>query len=215
MTDPRNPNLPEGLTSERVVTAADPVTPAAGPITGERVVTAAQPAHTQSAATPLTNERVVHGTAPAASEHQIAAASYQAADVHDKATLYLYEERARVDVSVESQGQVVFRKKIVEKEEMIPVTIHREILEIVTAPASGSVHIEGITLNGQPLEAGRSYEVVLTEERAHVTKQVFPVQEVSVRKQQISEQHTEQVTLRREVLEVDGPTELIHEQTRP
>lgn len=187
--DPLNPNA--ALHSERV-TAAD--------TNAERVVHAAD---NQA-------ERVVS----AATNHQISGANYQAETLKDQETLYLYEERARVDVSVESQGQVVLRKKVVEQQEMIPVTIRREILEIVTAPGNGTVHVNGITLDGQQLEAGRNYEIVLTEERAHVTKQVFAVQEVSIRKQQLSEQHTETVTLRREVLEVDGPAELIHERER-
>lgn len=202
MTDPRNPNAnPNPNNAERVVTAADTTQ-------SERVVTAANPAQVERVVTAAPDPR------QASTTHQMQAADYQAATLHDKDTLYLYEERARVDVSVESQGQVVLRKKIVEQEEHIPVTIRREILEIVTAPGGGLVHVEGITLDGKQLEAGRTYEVVLTEERAHVTKQVYPVQEVNVRKQQVSEQHTETVTLRREVLEVDGPAELIHEEKR-
>lgn len=204
--DPLNPNA--ALSNERVVTAADNAATErvvhAADNQAERVVHAAPQA---AAATP---ERV----AKAAPEHQISGTNYQATALNDQETLYLYEERARVDVSVESQGQVALHKKVVEHQEMIPVTIRREILEIVTAPGNGTVHVDGITLDGQQLEAGRSYEIVLTEERAHVTKQVFPVQEVSIRKQQLSEQHTETVTLRREVLEVDGPAELIHERER-
>lgn len=166
------------------------------------------------------SERVLHGT-QTAQERVLHAAegerTLRAAEAQHtlkgSETLYLYEERARVDVSVESQGQVTLQKKIVEQQEMIPVTIRREILEIVTAPGTGGLQLEGITLDGQPLEAGRSYEIVLTEERAHISKQVYPVQQISVRKRQISEQHSEAVTLRREVLEVDGPAELIHDSS--
>ena len=57
-------------------------------------------------------------------------------------------------------------------------------------------------MNGEALEPGRTYTIELSEERVQIHKQVYPLQEVTIVKQRETVTHTEQVTLRREELDV-------------
>lgn len=118
--------------------------------------------------------------------------------------LVLYEERARVDVVREAQGAVTVRKVVTEREEMIPVTLRRECLEIVVQPGAGCVR-----LDGKDLEAGQTYQVELSNERATVQKEVVATSEVSFEKRAVTEEVRQTVTLRREVLDVQDPQDLI------
>ena len=137
--------------------------------------------------------------------------------------LQLLEERAQVQVLRQGVGQVQIRKVLRERQEMVPVPVTTEVLEIVVrdlsaAGASGqpvaqageSVMDQGmvgqgvsqILLDGKPLEVGRTYEIPLTEERVQVLKQVYPISEVVIRKQAQTTTHQETVTLRHEELDV-------------
>ena len=133
--------------------------------------------------------------------------------------LQLLEERAQVQVLREGIGQVQVRKVLRERQEMVPVTLSTEVLEIVVTPvaqgaaahaAAGSVTEGGamsqgvsqILIDGKPLQVGQSYEIPLTEERVQLVKQVFRLSEVLIRKQAQSTTHQETVMLRHEELEV-------------
>lgn len=133
--------------------------------------------------------------------------------------LQLLEERAQVQVLREGIGQVQVRKVLRERQEMVPVTLSTEVLEIVVTPvaqgaaahaAAGSVTESGamsqgvsqILIDGKPLQVGQSYEIPLTEERVQVVKQVYPISEVLIRKQAQSTTHQETVMLRHEEIEV-------------
>lgn len=133
--------------------------------------------------------------------------------------LQLLEERAQVQVLREGIGQVQVRKVLRERQEMVPVTLSTEVLEIVVTPvaqgaaahaAAGPVPEGGamgqgvsqILIDGKPLQVGQSYEIPLTEERVQVVKQVYPISEVLIRKQAQSTTHQETVMLRHEELEV-------------
>lgn len=120
--------------------------------------------------------------------------------------LTLHEERARVEVLREQAGQVSIRKVVKEREEVIPVTLTTETLEITVKDGAGKV-----TLNGEVLEPGRTYEVLIHDERAVVQKEVFAVSDVSLNKEIRTYTHTENVTLRREELDVRDPQELVRE----
>ncbi|MFC6591245.1 YsnF/AvaK domain-containing protein [Deinococcus lacus] len=118
--------------------------------------------------------------------------------------LVLHEERAQVQVLREAAGAVTLQKRVVERQEQIPVTIRSEVLEITVKPGAGRV-----VLDGQELEAGQTYQVELTTERAAVQKEVVAISEVSIGKRAETVAHTEMVTLRREVLDVKDPGALI------
>lgn len=124
------------------------------------------------------------------------------------ANLTLYEERAQVAVVAEGGRQITVQKRIIEEEVQVPVTLRREVLEITTAPQGGSV-----MLNGELLEEGKVYQITLTEERPVVGREVYPVEQIAIRKEWISEVHQHSITLGREVLDLSGAVELIREQT--
>ncbi|GAA5501626.1 hypothetical protein Dxin01_01362 [Deinococcus xinjiangensis] len=120
--------------------------------------------------------------------------------------LTLHEERAKVEVLREQVGSVSVRKVVRERREVLPVTLTTEILEISVTDGAGKV-----LLNGEALEAGRTYEVIIRDERARVEKQVFALSDVTLSKQANTVTHTEEVTLRREELEVRDPNGLVRE----
>lgn len=111
--------------------------------------------------------------------------------------LVLREERATVDVTREAAGSVEVRRVVTEREETVPITLYREVLEITVKDGGGRV-----LMNGEPLEPGRTYEIPISEERAEIRKQVYPFQEVIIAKELQRFTQDEQVTLRREELDV-------------
>ncbi|GAA5514866.1 hypothetical protein Dcar01_03629 [Deinococcus carri] len=113
--------------------------------------------------------------------------------------LVLHEERAEVEVLRDLTGAVQIRRVVTERQEVVPVTLTNEHLEITVTDGVGRVR-----MNGEVLEPGRVYTVELSEERAEVRKQVFPLQEVTIAKQRQTFTHSEQITLRREELDVQG-----------
>ncbi|WP_420596592.1 YsnF/AvaK domain-containing protein [Deinococcus sp.] len=122
------------------------------------------------------------------------------------ATLTLHEERASVAVTEGASAQVTVQRRVIEEETQVSVMLRREVLELITSPEGGTV-----LLDGQALEAGRVYQITLTEERPVIGKEVYPVQQITLRKEWISETFQQKVTLGREVLDVSGPQELIRE----
>lgn len=140
--------------------------------------------------------------------------------------LQLLEERAVVNVERVGMGQVQIRKVVHERQEMVPVTITSEVLEITVssvpagtaqagagqaavAPIAGSQGVREVLIDGQPLEAGRTYTIPLTEERYQVVKQVYPISDVVVRKRVQTETHQEAVALRHEELDVRADEGLV------
>lgn len=121
----------------------------------------------------------------------------------------LHEERARVDVVREVYGSVTISKVVTERQELVPVMLRTEKLEITIAPGAGEVLIDGVVL-----EPGRTHEVLLLEEKATVQKEVFPSLDVHIWKESriVDQSHT--VSLRREVLEVIDPMGLAHENSQ-
>lgn len=136
--------------------------------------------------------------------------------------LQLLEERAVVNVERVGMGQVQIRKVVHERQEMVPVTITSEVLEITVASvpagatqpgqvagAAGSQGVREVLIDGQPLEAGRIYTIPLTEERYQVVKQVYPISDVVVRRRVQTETHQETLSLKREELDVQADESLI------
>lgn len=124
----------------------------------------------------------------------------------DLERLTLHEERASVQAVQALAGRVSIRKVITERQEVIPVNLTTEKLEIIVTDGAGLV-----TLNGEVLEPGRSYEVLVSDEKAVVTKQVYAISDITISKQTHAHTHTEEITLRREVLEVRDPRGLVRE----
>lgn len=168
-------------------------------------------ADTQRTAAQYAEERVLHG----AEQGQVMAQATgrTAAGVGEVGRLQLLEERAVVNVQRQGVGQVQIRKVLHERQEMVPVTITSEVLEITVNSASASAAglqgqgslgqgVSEILIDGQPLQVGQTYTIPLTEERYQVVKQVYPISNVVVRKRVKTETHQESVTLRHEELDV-------------
>ena len=68
--------------------------------------------------------------------------------------------------------------------------------------------------NGEWLEPGRVYQITLTEERPVIAREVYPVEQIEIRKEWLSEVHQQTLTLGREVLDISGPADLIREQAQ-
>lgn len=120
--------------------------------------------------------------------------------------LRLLEERAAVQVVREQVGEVTIRKVLTSREITLPVTLTTENLQISVHEGAGRVF-----LGEQALLPGQTYTVTLAEERAEVIKTVVPLYDVTLTKQGRTQIHEEALTLRREVLDVQGDPALIHD----
>lgn len=125
--------------------------------------------------------------------------------------LRLHEERAVVEVVPEQMGAVIIRRVVSERQETVPITLHSEHLEITVKADTGG----RVTLDGEVLEVGRLYEVPLYEERALVEKQIYPLSDVSIARQARAYTHTEQITLRREELDISDPQGMVRDRVMP
>ena len=179
-----------------------------GTVAAERTLLAAEQdsaERTLHAAEQGAAERTLHAAEQAGTERTLQAteqASGLLAGQTDR--LVLYEERAKVDVVRESLGAVTVRKVVTEREELVPVTLRSECLEIVVQPGAGCVR-----MGDQELQPGQTYQVELTNERASVHKEIVPISEVSFEKRAVSQDVQQTVTLRREVLDIEDPQHLV------
>lgn len=123
-------------------------------------------------------------------------------------TLRLHEERAVVEVVPEGLAAVTIRRVLTQREEVVPITLGREHLEITVREGQGG----RVLMNGEPLEVGRTYEIPVYEERAMINKQTFPLSDVVITKQRETYQQVERVTLRREELEVEDPQGMVRDR---
>lgn len=138
----------------------------------------------------------------------LAASSDQPSKVHLN-HLTLHEERAQVEVVREVYGSVTINKIVSERQELVPVMLRTEKLEITIAPGAGEVLVDGVAL-----EPGRTHEILLLEEHATIQKEVFPALDVNIWKESRVVDQSETISLRREVLEVIDPMGLAHESSQ-
>lgn len=144
----------------------------------------------------------------ASPEHLAALEQQRSSKVHLE-HMILHEERARVDVTREVYGSVTINKVVTERQELVPVMLRTEKLEITIAPGAGEVMIDGVAL-----EPGRTHEVLLLEEHATIQKDVYPALNVQIWKESRVVDQSETLSLRREVLEVIDPMGLAHESSQ-
>ncbi|BDP42221.1 hypothetical protein DAETH_21900 [Deinococcus aetherius] len=169
--------------------------------------TGAQPALTQSLEVQATQAQTAQ-----AQTTERTVTTEQVRDLRKvEGTLRLYEERAVVDVVPETLGAITIRRVLTQREEVVPITLGREHLEITVTEGSGG----RVTMNGEVLEVGRTYEVPLYEERAVIDKQTYPYSDVRIAKQRETYQQVERLTLRREELEVEDPQGLVRDRLMP
>lgn len=120
--------------------------------------------------------------------------------VGESQRLELAGERLRAEVTREQPEVVRVYTELVERTEQISVTLHEERLIIETRGGSGHV-----TLNGSTIGRDDRLEIVLSTERAVVSTEVVPVEEVLIRTER--NKHIEEITarVRREELVIEGP----------
>ncbi|MCS6710808.1 DUF2382 domain-containing protein [Brachybacterium sp. EF45031] len=138
---------------------------------------------------------------------------------HDGGSLTVHEEHLRVGTERVVSGRVRVRKRIVEEERTLQVTVRREEIEIIEEDADGVVgdtpaptatadSAEGRGerggLGGDIIDAqdDDTLEIVLSEERPVVTMEVVPVERVIVRKVRKTGTQIVSGEVQREVVEV-------------
>lgn len=134
---------------------------------------------------------------------------------------HLVAHREEVDVRTEwvPRGRVVLRKRIVEEEQTVTVTVRREEVEIVeedlTDSAStghrgtedlGAGSDAGSDATGAPGApgAGEDVELIVYAERPVVTMEVVPVERIVVRRRTTTDERTVSTDVSHEEIVVEG-----------
>ncbi len=115
----------------------------------------------------------------------------------------LSEERMDVDVVRRPSESVRLRKHIVTEMQTVTVPVTKEKVRVEREPITEANRDQA--MDGPDLSE-EEHEVVLTEERAVVTKETVPVERVRLDKQEVTENVTVQEELRKEQVEVDDDT---------
>jgi uncharacterized protein (TIGR02271 family) len=113
------------------------------------------------------------------------------------------EERMNVDVVRRPSESVRLRKHVVTEMQTVTVPVTKERVKLEREPITEAN--AGQAMDGPDLSE-EEHEVVLTEERAVVTKETVPVERVRLDKQEVTENVTVQEELRKEQVEVDDDT---------
>jgi uncharacterized protein (TIGR02271 family) len=114
--------------------------------------------------------------------------------------LELLGERLRAEVVREQPEIVRVHTEVIEHTEQLTVTLHEERLIIETRPGSGRV-----TVDGKAIEQGGRIEIPLSRERAVVSTEVVPLEDVTIRTERSERREKVDGTVRREELVVEGP----------
>ena len=111
--------------------------------------------------------------------------------------LQLKEEVLRVSTTEEQSGVVRVSTRVTERMETVtvPVRVTRLVIEVV--PGSGSARV-----GDRVLPEGESIEVLLSEERVSVTKELVAREDVLIRTDVVEQEQQIQETVRREELVV-------------
>jgi uncharacterized protein (TIGR02271 family) len=113
------------------------------------------------------------------------------------------EERMNVDVVRRPSESVRLRKHIVTEMQTATVPVTKERVRLEREPITEGNRDQAMA---GPDFSEEEHEVVLTEERAVVTKETVPVERVRLDKQEVTENITVQEELRKEQVEVDDDT---------
>ena len=116
----------------------------------------------------------------------------------DPDAMTISEERLVVSTRPVETERVRLRKRIVEREVMVPVTLRHEELEIVREPVTDLPAEPGTEVT-----EGVAAEVVLHAERPVIGRSTVPVERVRLVKSYVQEEITVEGEVRREEVEVD------------
>lgn len=124
-------------------------------------------------------------------------------DLHRDATLEAvrYGERLQVAKENREAGRVKLRTYVEQVAAEQKVELHHETFEVERVPVTDSAQFT----REQPDWAEQVQEIVLFAERAHVSKEVVPLERIVVRKKMISEEQVVRDSLRTQQFEVIEP----------
>lgn len=134
------------------------------------------------------------------------AAGREAAAQHDYShaqhqSMLRSEERLRADTETVETGRVRLHKHVVTAQQQITVPIRREEVHVTREP----VKPDEARADGEM--GDEELEVILHEERPLVTKQIVPVERVTLNTETIQENREVSDTVRREEIKVEDDTE--------
>jgi len=138
-------------------------------------------------------------TATAASMATPTAAVASTRDANDRETLQLREEELQARKTSVETGQVTLGKDVVEQQRTVEVPVTREEVYVDRRPVNRPAA-------DQPIGTGtnQTIDVPVREERVEVEKQPVVYEEVSVGKQQVTQNQRVSDTVRREELRTDS-----------
>ncbi len=126
-------------------------------------------------------------------------ATTQTTDTND-IRVPVYEEQLVAGKREEELGRVHLHKEVITEQESVPVTLHREEVTVERVPMTGQANQADL----QNAFQNADIEVPVMGEEAVVGKTAREVEEVRLRKQDVSEQEQVTGTVRRERVVVDG-----------
>jgi len=111
----------------------------------------------------------------------------------------LAEERMTVDTREVSLGEVIIRKRVIEEEQMVPVLVRREVVEVLRLKPGEAVPDDW--KNDPTTEVAR---LPLSGTEPSITKEPFVTREVVVEREANAEERQISDTVRREQVETDA-----------
>lgn len=107
------------------------------------------------------------------------------------------EEHLRVSTERVAVSRARLEKFVVTEEQTITVSVSHDEVRVVREPIAEGTALADLTV------AGDSAEIILTEERIVITKEVVPVERVRLRTDTITEQREVTDTVRKEQIALD------------
>jgi uncharacterized protein (TIGR02271 family) len=111
------------------------------------------------------------------------------------------EERIRTDTEMREAGRARLRKYVVSEQQQVDVPVTREEVRVEREPITDSNYDR--TMNG-PVFSEEEHEVVLNEERPVVSTEAVPVERVRLSKDQVQDEQTVNVDVRKEQIEMES-----------
>jgi uncharacterized protein (TIGR02271 family) len=111
------------------------------------------------------------------------------------------EERIRTGTERQEAGRARLRKYVATEQRQVTVPVTREEVRVEREPITDASYDKA--MNGPPLSE-EEHEVVLNEERPVVTTEAVPVERVRLAKDQVQDEQTVNVDVRKEQIETEG-----------
>jgi uncharacterized protein (TIGR02271 family) len=111
------------------------------------------------------------------------------------------EERVRAGTETHEAGRARLRKYVVTDQQQVTVPVTREEVRVEREPITDAN--VGQAMDG-PALSEEEHEVVLSEERPVVTTEAVPVERVRLSKDQVQDEETVNVDVRKEQIEMEG-----------